>query len=161
MNFKILFFCLILMPIEMAVAENLADKISRYSESDELVAKQAMDKSCTESEIADNQFSKLVKKVNAALDQDLQAKTPLSSNSEAALQELEKFDSNKLKNIQYECTTAKSDYGRILKVREHAAIEAEGIEKRQMERSSNNREPKTTVNCTSNVIGQTIYTDCR
>ena len=152
-------FCLAFFSADIA-AEVTAAQISRYSEGDELLAKQAIDESCTKSEKADRQLLELAKKVNASLDQDIQTKTPLSSDSEIALKELESFNHIELQKLQSECTAAKNKYERILIVREHATIEAEKINKEQQERARNNQMQPTTTNCTSNVAGQTIYTKC-
>jgi hypothetical protein len=164
MKILISVFCLTFLSAAIG-AEVTADQISRYSEGEELLAKQAMDESCTKSDKLDKQLLELANKVNASLDQDIQTKTPLSSDSEIAFKELENFNHKELQKQKSECTAARNNYQRILIVREHAAIEAEKINREQKERARNSQTTNTqmqptTTNCISNVAGQTVYTTC-
>ena len=159
MKIPVSVFCLIFWS-NIAVSENLTDKISRYSDNDEFAAKVTMEESCTKSDRANYELLDLAKKVNASLDQDITERKPLSFNSEKALKELENFNHKELQKLESECTNARSNYGRILKVREHAAVAAEKIDTEQKERAKNNQIQPTTTNCTSNVSGQTVYTRC-
>lgn len=160
MSMLLSMFCLFFWA-NIGVAENLTDEISRYSDKDELVAKEKVLEQCAKSDSADKELLDLSKKINASMDQDIAKRKSLSLDTEKAFKELESFNYKELQKLQSECTNARNNYGVILKVREHAAVEAETIESEQKKQARDNQKQPTTTNCTSNIAGQTVYTSCR
>ena len=70
----------------------------------------------------------------------------------------------KASSLEAECKSASNDYSRILTVRENASNAAAKIiydeEARDSERAAAPIKNSMPVNCTSNTIGNTVYTHC-
>ena len=145
--------------------KKLENQISKYSENDEIDAKRKMEIACEKSNVAVADDMDLMKKINVSLTNDIENKNPNSKETAQLFQELELRNATvKTSSLEAECKSASNDYSRILTVRENAANAAAKIiydeEARDSERAATPIKSSMPVNCTSNIIGNTVYTHC-
>jgi hypothetical protein len=129
-----------------------SDQISRYSNSDEVLARETMDNACSQYELASNALLLKVKDVNSALE------GKNADDITEAMRSLRSDVPTNMREKEVACDQARAMYGRILAIRVDAAERGADINNEQAMRTPSVANP---VNCVSRKSFGTIYTTCQ